>query len=96
MAKDILQDSDGDVYLGVTGIEHTAEAEPQLLQTILDANKGLIRHSPMLGAGMRRVINSPITQADVSNIYRQLELDNWTDENVYVEGKKIIVEANHE
>lgn len=95
MAKDIQLDADGDVLITNTGIQHTDEAEEQLLATLMFAQKGTVRFSPLTGVGIRRSVNADIGQAVISTIYQQLELDNWTDEEVSATGQNIYVIAKH-
>jgi hypothetical protein len=74
-----LDVKDGDFVIGVSDLQHIAN--------ILEAEKGQFRQTPLVGVGVLKMINGPISGAEKRDIKMQLQGDGYqTKEVVFKEG----------
>ena len=74
-----LDIKDGDFNIGVSDLQHVAH--------ILEAEKGQYRQSPLVGVGVLKMLNGPISGAEKRDIKMQLQGDGYqVKEVVFKEG----------
>ena len=77
MAKDILQDANGDILL-VNGDIVYGKADNQYLRLIALSNKGDFKRAPLAGVGMRDFLDDETPRALYAETSRQVAADGAT------------------
>lgn len=93
MAKDIILDDDGDVLITAKGIVMGDASKSNLLR-LVNLNTGMLRHAPLVGCNIYRLVNARYSdQLVLRDIRLQLKADGWVDETVTYDGKNLDVNA---
>lgn len=69
-----LDIKDGDFAIGVSDLQHIAH--------ILEAEKGQYRQTPLVGVGVLKMLNGPISGAEKREIKMQLQGDGYQPKEV--------------
>lgn len=92
MARDILTNAEGDVIIANDLV--MGDGDKQNLERMLQLTTGSLRFAPLVGPNAFRLLNSKVTTQDVvRDIKLNLEVDNWSDIEIRIEGKNIDVDA---
>lgn len=91
MANDIITDietnepkiTSGDFVIGFSDLQN--------LEDLMELNPGELKHEPLAGVGVDRMIRSRLDEiAVVSRTRSQMRSDGWVIDDVYLDGQEIV------